>query len=80
MERGKVKFKYCRRKLIWDDVSKLRKLIWDAVSKLVQGGMTAHAAMDKNLETYGRYLTLTKLINLITRDKKNGAIPAELQV
>ena len=69
MVRGKVKYRYCG-----------RKVVWDAISKLINGGMTAHAAMDKILETYGRYLTLPKLINLMVRDRKNGTFPQELEV
>ena len=69
MERGKVKYKYCR-----------RKVVWDTISKMVRGGMTAHAAMDKILDTYGRYLPLTKLINIMLRDRKNGTVPSALEV
>ena len=35
-ERGKVRFKYCR-----------RKIVWDAVEALVQRGLTSDVAIDR---------------------------------
>ena len=69
VERGKVKYKYCR-----------RKIVWDLITKLVKGGMTAHVAMDNILETYGRCEPLTKLINMIMRDRRNGVVPQRLRL
>ena len=68
-ERGKVKFKYCR-----------RKVVWDCITRLVRSGMTAHTAMDKILIEYGRYNSLTKIINMMLRDRKDNTIPLRLRV
>ena len=68
-ERGKVKFKYCR-----------RKVVWDCITRLTRSGMTAHTAMDKILMEYGRYNPLTKIINMMLRDRKDDSIPLRLRV
>ena len=61
-------------------VTVLNSIRNDYPSKLVEGGMTAHKAMENILATYGRYNIQTKIINMILRDRKNGVIPPRLRV
>jgi hypothetical protein len=50
-ERGQVKFKYCR-----------RKVVWDSIDRMVRAGFTAQVAVDKIYEAYGQ-ITVTQIIN-----------------
>jgi hypothetical protein len=63
-ERGKVKYSYHR-----------RKVIWDAVAELVRSGWTANTACDRIQEVYGRNLSVTDIINRMRRDRVNGGHP-----
>ena len=64
-ERGRVKFKYSR-----------RKVLWDCVSLLVRAGHTAHTAIDCIYDIYGNE-SVTTIINAMRRDRRNG-VHAEL--
>jgi hypothetical protein len=64
-ERGRCRFKYCR-----------RKVVWDCISKHVNAGFTAMTAVDKIYECYGRGETVTSIIKKMTNDKKTGGHPS----
>ena len=63
-ERGKVKYKYTR-----------RKIVWDVISSLTNSGLHAHVAIDRIYEYYGREKTVTQLINLMRMDRTNKFVP-----
>jgi hypothetical protein len=66
-ERGKVKYNYHH-----------RKVIWDVVAQLVRGGWLADVACDRIGEVYGRQLSVTSIINRMRKDRTthNGPHPA----
>ena len=63
-ERGKVKYKYTR-----------RKVVWDTISKLTNAGLHSHVAIDRIYEYYGREKTVTQVIELMRRDRFNKFVP-----
>ena len=63
-ERGKVRHKYCR-----------RKLVWDTVSRLVRAGYTAETAIDRIYQCYGRNQAVSKIINEMKVHKQHGGHP-----
>jgi hypothetical protein len=63
IERGRVKFKYCR-----------RKVVWDIIDRMVRGGFTAQVAIDKIYVVYG-HITVTQIINLMRTDAIGGGHP-----
>ena len=67
-ERGANKHKFTR-----------RKVVWDTVARLVRGGMTANVACDRIYKHYGRQVSVTRIINAMLQDRRNGTIPAALQ-
>jgi len=58
-ERGRVKYKYTR-----------RKVVWDVVRKLVDLGHSSHRAIDMIYDVYGAQTSVTGIINRLRRDKK----------
>ena len=68
-ERGKVKYKYCR-----------RKKVWDLVSSMIRNGLECHVAIDRIYQVYGRGKSVTQLIQLITADHRRKYTPPLLQV
>jgi hypothetical protein len=62
-ERGRVKHKYHRRKMVWD-------LIWI----IVRGGLTAQVASDQIYDFYGRAESVTAIINKMKNDRRNGIL------
>lgn len=64
VERGKNKCSYSR-----------RKAFWIIVSKHVSAGYTSAAAIDRIHQAYGDKLSVTKILNLIIRDKNDGGHP-----
>lgn len=66
-ERGKVKYKYTR-----------RKVVWATIDRLVRGGLTSAVAIDRIYTVYGRDLSVTKIINRMLQDRRKGTIPAIL--
>jgi len=60
IERGRNKFKYSR-----------RKIIWNAIDRMVRSGNTAQVAIDKIYEEYGR-LPVMRLIKEMRQDERNG--------
>ena len=63
-ERGKVKYLYHR-----------RKVVWEKVTEMVRSGYIARDACNKIYEVYGANLSVTNIINLMRRDRKNGGHP-----
>ena len=59
-ERAKVKFTYCR-----------RKIVWDVIDRLVRSGYTAQVAIDKIYEVYGR-VSVSDMIKRMRQDTRNG--------
>jgi len=64
VERGRVKYTYHR-----------RKVVWDAIAELVRSGWTANTACDRIQEVYGRHLSDTNIVNRMRRDRANGGHP-----
>ena len=67
-ERGRVKYKYSR-----------RKVVWDVVKKLVDLGHTANTAIDMIYDVYGAQTCVTKIINRLRKDKRNGTLNPNLR-
>ena len=65
-ERGRVKFKYSR-----------RLLVWEVLAHLVRAGYTSHAACDKLYEIYG-HRTVSELIDKIRVDKRGNTLHPDL--
>ena len=63
-ERGKVKYKYTR-----------RKIVWDTISTLTNSGLHSHVAIDRIYDYYGREKTVTQIINLMRSDRINKFVP-----
>lgn len=65
VERGRVKFKYCR-----------RKIVWDCIHRMVRSGHTSDSAIDKIYEVYGRSTNVSTIINKMRADNQTGGHPA----
>ena len=65
VEKGKVKFMYCR-----------RKIIWECICKLVRSGHSSDSAIDMIYDVYGRSSSVTTIINKMREDAKRGGHPA----
>ena len=61
-ERGRVKYKYHR-----------RKVVWDKIKEMIRRGHSNHTAIDELYRTYGERTTVTEIINNMRRDKQNEA-------
>ena len=57
-ERGRDKFKYYR-----------RNVVWKKICELVRGGYTAESACDKIYSVYGHSSTVTEIIKQLVKDK-----------
>ena len=68
-ERGRYKFKYSR-----------RKIIWDLIAARIRATDTAGMAIDKIYAAYGPSSSVTTIINNYGNDKKNGTIPHQLWI
>ena len=58
-ERGAVKYKYHR-----------RKVVWDTVARLIRSGHTADTACDRIYDVYRHNKTVTQIINLMRTDRR----------
>jgi hypothetical protein len=67
-ERGQVKHKFSR-----------RKVVWETVERLVRGGLQANVAIDRIYQAHGRELNVTRIINRMLTDRKNRTVPASLR-
>jgi hypothetical protein len=63
-ERGKNKYKYCR-----------RKNFWDLVALHVRAGSEAAEIIDRVYDCYGRQLSVYNILELIRKDKASGGHP-----
>ena len=68
-ERGRVKHKYHR-----------RKVVWDLIRDLIRSGLTAEAAIDRIYTVYGHGQTVTTIINRLKRDKTMNQLHQDLVV
>jgi hypothetical protein len=67
VERGRVKFKYSR-----------RKVVWDTISRLMRAGLTSDTAIDRIYAAYGPDQSVTEIINQMLHDRRHGTVPAAL--
>ena len=67
VERGRCKYKYTR-----------RKVVWSKIEELVLGGYTAHVAIDMILHHYGKEKSVTQVINLMRKDRLHNSYPRHL--
>ena len=68
-ERGKVKYNYHR-----------RKVVWDAIAALVRAGHTSDVAIDRIYEIYGQNQSVTAIINRMRRDRRTHGEHPNLRV
>jgi hypothetical protein len=68
-ERGKVKDKFHR-----------GKVVWNCIATLVCAGLMAHVAIDRIHHIYGENTTVTKIINRMRQDRRAGVVNPMLQV
>jgi hypothetical protein len=68
-ERGAVKREYSR-----------RLIVWEMISRLVRAHHTADHAVDLIYNTYGANKTVSEIIMLMRRDRKNGVFHPNLRV
>jgi len=68
-ERGKVKHKYHR-----------RKIVWDRIRLLINAGYTAQVACDRIYGVYGLSATVTAIINGLKKDIRNNTLHEDLRV
>ena len=64
VEKGKVMFKYCR-----------RKIVWECIHRLVRSGHSSDSAIDMIYDVYGRSSSVTTIINRMREDAKRGGHP-----
>ena len=60
-ERGRVKYAYHR-----------RKVVWEKIQEMIRGGWSANTAMDAIYGVYGRDSSVTSIINRMRADRING--------
>ena len=68
-ERGADKYRFFR-----------RKHVWDIITNLVNAGVQARVAVDRIYSHYGANKSVTKIISDIMRDKRNGGLPQVLRI
>jgi hypothetical protein len=68
-ERGADKYRFYR-----------RKHVWDIVVHLVNAGIQARVAIDRIYDHYGANKPVTRIIRDIMQDKRNGGLPQVLRV
>jgi Transcriptional activator of glycolytic enzymes len=68
-ERGRCKFKYCR-----------RNFVWKLIVKLVNAGITAQAACDRIYNIYGEGASVTTIINKLKKDIQTNNLHHTLRV
>jgi hypothetical protein len=64
-----VKYKYTR-----------RKVVWDVIKKLVDLGHSSQRAIDMIYNVYGAQTCLTDIINRMRKDKMNGTLNPNLRM
>ena len=64
-ERGKCRYTYHRRKVVWDQIADMVRRGWDAQD-----------ACNKLYDVYGHQLSVTAIINQMRKDRRNGGHPS----
>ena len=64
-ERGRVKYKYSR-----------RKVVWNMVEEMVRGGYDSNEACNRIYQVYGPNQSVTQIIDRMKIDKRTGGHPA----
>lgn len=64
-ERGRNKYKYHR-----------RKVVWDKIAQLIRRGHTYHTAIEEIYRVYGPETPVTEIINRMRRDRATGGHPS----
>ncbi len=59
-ERGENRFAFCR-----------RKNLWEAVSRMIAHGYTSDTAIDRIYLVYGRKKSVCTILNLLANDRRN---------
>jgi len=60
-ERGRVKHKYCR-----------RRVIWKCIERQIARSVSYNVAIDRIYQVYGESATVTSIINKTKKDNKDG--------
>lgn len=68
-ERGRVKLKYSR-----------QKVIWEVVQNMVSLGHSANQTSYRICQVYGPQTIVTDIINRLRKDKNNGTLNPNLQI
>lgn len=68
-ERGRVKFKFCR-----------RKVVWELICLHIRANRTAQDAIEKLYEVYGQTTSVTDIINRLKADIRGGRLHPDLRV
>jgi Transcriptional activator of glycolytic enzymes len=63
-ERGKVKYNYYR-----------RNIVWEVIARLVRAGETAQTAIDRIRIVYGQSSSVTVIVNKMKADRRIGGHP-----
>ena len=63
VECGRCKFRYCR-----------RKVLWDIISRLVNTGLEANVAIDRIYGIYSQNLTVSVIIEQVRHDCNNNRL------
>ena len=66
---GANKFKYCR-----------RKVVWDLIESMMRSGLSSNVCIDRIYTAYGENRSVTEIINLVRRDKNEGNLPHGLAI
>ena len=69
VERGRVKYKYYR-----------RKIVWDLLSKIIATGLASHVVIDRIYQHYGRQCSVTEIIKAVRKDKNRNYVPPILRM
>ena len=68
-ERGKCKYKYY-----------CRKILWDLIAKLSGSGLASHVVTDPIYQHYGRQCLVTDIVKAVRNDKKRNYVPPILRL
>ena len=68
-ERGRVKHKFCR-----------RKVFWGLIARFVNSGVNHQVAIDRVYAAYGQGLSVSAILRRLKADIRNGELPQSLQI
>ena len=69
-EQSQLKYKYYRRKIVWDLISNL----------ISRTELAHHVVIDQIYQHYGRECSVTQIISKVRQDKKNHHVPPLLRL